>query len=116
MSQLERLSKIVDLKKIDSVKKPISKANGLPNECYTSDDYIKYERDTVLSNNWTVIGSASSIPEVGDVKPYEYLIASIDKFYNQNELLDLLNKNNFSNTEFRNLSNGISAIHSGWKI
>ncbi|MDC0513664.1 bifunctional demethylmenaquinone methyltransferase/2-methoxy-6-polyprenyl-1,4-benzoquinol methylase UbiE [Pelagibacteraceae bacterium] len=53
---------------------------------------------------------------VGDVKPYEYLIASIDKFYNQNELLDLLNKNNFSNTEFRNLSNGISAIHSGWKI
>ena len=53
---------------------------------------------------------------VGDVKPYEYLIASIDKFYNQNELLDLLNKNNFSNAEFRNLSNGISAIHSGWKI
>ena len=53
---------------------------------------------------------------VGDVKPYEYLIASIDKFYNQNELLDLLNQNNFSNTEFRNLSNGISAIHSGWKI
>ena len=73
MSQLERLSKIVDLKKIDSVKKPISKANGLPNECYTSDDYIKYERDTVLSNNWTVIGSASSIPEVGDVKPYSLL-------------------------------------------
>jgi len=53
---------------------------------------------------------------VGDVKPYEYLIASIDKFYNQNELLDLLNKNNFSNVEFRNLSSGISAIHSGWKI
>jgi choline monooxygenase len=73
MSQLERLSKIVDLKKIDAVKKPISKANGLPNECYTSDDYIKYERDTVLSNNWTVIGSASSIPEVGDVKPYSLL-------------------------------------------
>jgi len=53
---------------------------------------------------------------VGDVKPYEYLIASIDKFYNQNELLDLLKKNKFSNIEFRNLSNGISAIHSGWKI
>jgi ubiquinone/menaquinone biosynthesis C-methylase UbiE len=27
-----------------------------------------------------------------------------------------LEKNKFSNVEFRNLSNGISAIHSGWKI
>ena len=34
----------------------------------------------------------------------------------QNELVRLLEKNKFSNIEFRNLSNGISAIHSGWKI
>jgi len=53
---------------------------------------------------------------VGSKEPYEYLISSIDKFFNQNELVDLLKKNRFSNVEFRNLSNGISAIHSGWKI
>jgi len=53
---------------------------------------------------------------VGSEKPYEYLIDSIDKFYSQNELVDLLEKNKFLNVEFRNLSNGISAIHSGWKI
>ena len=53
---------------------------------------------------------------VGSEEPYEYLIGSIDKFYNQNELVALLKKNRFSNVEFRNLSNGISAIHSGWKI
>jgi len=53
---------------------------------------------------------------VGSAEPYEYLISSIDKFSNQNELIDLLKKNNFSNIKFRNLSNGISAIHSGWKI
>jgi len=53
---------------------------------------------------------------VGSEEPYEYLIGSIDKFYNQNELAALLKKNRFSNVEFRNLSNGISAIHSGWKI
>ena len=53
---------------------------------------------------------------MGSEEPYEYLITSIDKFYNQNELVDLLEKNSFSNVEFRNLSNGISAIHSGWKI
>ena len=53
---------------------------------------------------------------VGSSKPYKYLINSIDTFYNQEQLLDLINKNGFSNVEYRNLSNGISAIHSGWKI
>jgi demethylmenaquinone methyltransferase / 2-methoxy-6-polyprenyl-1,4-benzoquinol methylase len=53
---------------------------------------------------------------VGSEEPYEYLVTSIDKFYDQNELVDLLEKNKFSSVEFRNLSNGVSAIHSGWKI
>ena len=53
---------------------------------------------------------------VGNSMPYEYLIGSIEKFYNQNELSKLIMNNGFSKVEFRNLSNGISAIHSGWKI
>ena len=53
---------------------------------------------------------------VGSSKPYDYLIKSIDIFYNQDELVSLMKKNGFSNVEYRNLSNGISAIHSGWKI
>ena len=53
---------------------------------------------------------------VGSSNPYEYLITSIDEFYNQYELVELLEKNKFSDVQFRNLSNGISAIHSGWKI
>ena len=53
---------------------------------------------------------------VGSEKPYKYLIDSIDKFYDQEKLVGLIEKNGFSNVEFRNVSNGISAIHSGWKI
>ena len=53
---------------------------------------------------------------VGSSKPYDYLIKSIDEFYTQDELANLIKKNGFSNVEYRNLSNGISAIHSGWKI
>ena len=52
----------------------------------------------------------------GSSMPYEYLIESIEKFYNQEELSKLMRNNGFSKVEFRNLSNGISAIHSGWKI
>jgi demethylmenaquinone methyltransferase/2-methoxy-6-polyprenyl-1,4-benzoquinol methylase len=53
---------------------------------------------------------------VGTSKPYEYLVKSIDQFYTQNQLIELMASNGFSNTEYRNLSNGVSAIHSGWKI
>ena len=53
---------------------------------------------------------------VGSSKPYEYLVDSIDAFYNQEQLLKLLIKNGFTNVEYRNLSSGISAIHSGWKV
>jgi len=53
---------------------------------------------------------------VGEKEPYEYLINSIKKFVNQNELIDLMKKNKFKNCTYRNLSGGIVAIHSGWKI
>ena len=52
----------------------------------------------------------------GSAGPYDYLIKSISKFYTQEELVSLTKKNGFSNVEYRNLSSGISAIHSGWKI
>ena len=53
---------------------------------------------------------------IGSDEPYKYLINSIESFFTQKELADLISKNGFSNVEYRNLSNGISAIHSGWKI
>ena len=33
---------------------------------------------------------------VGSSKPYEYLVKSIDQFYNQNELIKLMKNNGFS--------------------
>ncbi len=53
---------------------------------------------------------------VGDKKPYEYLIKSIEDFVNQEELIDLMKENNFKECKYRNLSGGIVSIHSGWKI
>ena len=64
---------------------------------------------------------SKTIPIMGKIilknsKPYEYLINSIDEFYSQEKLLELLNKQNFTNTSYKNLSAGIVAIHSAWKI
>jgi len=53
---------------------------------------------------------------VGERRPYEYLVKSIENFVNQDELIELMFKNNFSECKYRNLSGGIVSIHSGWKI
>jgi demethylmenaquinone methyltransferase/2-methoxy-6-polyprenyl-1,4-benzoquinol methylase len=53
---------------------------------------------------------------VGSSEPYEYLVKSINSFCTQEQLSELIIKNGFTNVEYRNLSSGISAIHSGWKI
>jgi len=53
---------------------------------------------------------------VGEKEPYNYLVQSIENFINQDELIELMKKNNFINCSYRNLTGGIVAIHSGWKI
>ena len=53
---------------------------------------------------------------VGEKEPYEYLVKSIEQFINQEELIDLMKKHRFQKCSYRNFSNGIVSIHSGWKI
>ena len=64
---------------------------------------------------------SKSIPILGKIvmgksEPYSYLVNSIDKFYNQKELLKKIKEQDFINASFKNLSGGIAAIHSAWKI
>jgi len=64
---------------------------------------------------------SKSIPYIGKyvtgkLEPYKYLVDSIDEFYDQKKLSDIFKKNGFDKIEYRNLSGGIAAIHSGWKI
>ena len=61
------------------------------------------------------------IPKIGKIivgksEPYEYLVESIDKFINQNQLIELMKKNGFENCKYRDLTGGVVSIHSGWKI
>jgi len=65
------LSEVLDIKKLKNVDKPIEKANGLPNECYTNSNYLLHEKEKIFFNKWTVVGVGSSIPKTGDAKPYD---------------------------------------------
>ena len=64
---------------------------------------------------------SKSIPTIGKLvvgksEPYEYLINSIEKFYSQEEFFEQIKQQNFINISYRNLSGGIVAIHSAWKV
>ena len=53
---------------------------------------------------------------VGDRKPYEYLVKSIDQFLNQDELKKIMEDYKFIDCDYIDLNGGVVAIHSGWKI
>ncbi len=65
--------------------------------------------------------SYNVIPRMGklianDRDSYQYLIESIRKFPNQETFLSMVRQAGFENANYRNLSLGIAALHSGWKI
>ena len=52
----------------------------------------------------------------GDAQPYEYLVESIRKFPNQETFAGMIQKAGFERVSYRNLTGGVAAMHSGWKI
>jgi demethylmenaquinone methyltransferase/2-methoxy-6-polyprenyl-1,4-benzoquinol methylase len=53
---------------------------------------------------------------VGDPEPYRYLVESIRRFPNQARFAAMIERAGFARVAVRNLSGGIAALHSGWKI
>lgn len=65
--------------------------------------------------------SFNVIPVMGQIvandrDSYQYLVESIRKFPNQDSFADMIRAAGFGLVSYRNLSMGIAALHSGWKI
>ncbi len=65
--------------------------------------------------------SFNVIPRMGqlianDRDSYQYLVESIRNFPDQDTFLQMVCQAGFGNAKYRNLSMGIAALHSGWKI
>ncbi len=52
----------------------------------------------------------------GAAEPYQYLVESIRKFPNQDAFAAMVRQAGFDRVGHRNLTGGIAAMHSGWKI
>lgn len=65
--------------------------------------------------------SFNVIPEMGkliadDRESYQYLVESIRKFPDQDTFAQMIKDAGFGQVKYRNLSMGIAALHSGWKL
>ncbi len=52
----------------------------------------------------------------GAAEPYQYLVESIRKFPKQDAFAEMIRTAGFARVSYRNLTGGIAAMHSGWKI
>jgi demethylmenaquinone methyltransferase/2-methoxy-6-polyprenyl-1,4-benzoquinol methylase len=52
----------------------------------------------------------------GSSEPYRYLVESIRKFPPQERFAAMIRQAGFGRVSYRNLTGGIAAIHSGWRI
>ena len=65
--------------------------------------------------------SFNVIPKIGEIvagdkDSYQYLVESIRKFPDQVSFANMMTSAGFENVKFRNLTFGVAALHSGWKI
>lgn len=66
-------------------------------------------------HSFEVIPSLGAIA-AGAAEPYRYLVESIRKFPNQQAFASMISAAGFAQVDYRNLTGGVAAIHSGWRI
>lgn len=77
--------------------------------------------DTPIFDQLYALYSFKVIPRVGklvanDMDSYQYLVESIRKFPPRDIFEEMLKNAGFSNTSYRSMSQGIVALHSGWRV
>ena len=65
--------------------------------------------------SFTVIPAVGKMV-TGDGHPYRYLVESIRTFPKQEAFKDMMTAAGFARASYRNLTGGVVAIHSGWRI
>jgi len=108
------------IRNVDNIKLAIKEAYRVlkPGGRFLCLEFSKVENNLLNKFYQTY---SKSIPKIGKLvigksEPYEYLITSINKFYNQKEFKEKIIEQKFENVSYRNLSGGIVAIHSAWKV
>ncbi|MEO1309230.1 MAG: class I SAM-dependent methyltransferase, partial [Pseudomonadota bacterium] len=69
--------------------------------------YDRYSFNVILTMGQVV---------TGDRESYQYLVESIRKFPDQDNFAAMVRQAGFGQVRYRNLTMGVAALHSGWKL
>ncbi len=75
-------------------------------------DLMQWAYDRYSFNVIPVMGQVVA----GDRDSYQYLVESIRKFPDQDTFAQMIRTAGFGQVKYRNLTMGIAALHSGWKL
>lgn len=109
------------IRNVSSVDQCLSEAYRVlrPGGRFLCLEFSKIEQD--LLKKFYQFYSFNIIPMIGKhfakaEYAYKYLVESIKLFYDQEDFKTMIQRSGFSNVTYRNLTLGVSAIHSGYKL
>ena len=67
----EMVDRVLDESAVARFRTATGDGSGLPNECYTSPEWLKAENERIFARTWMLAGFCHDVPEPGDVSPVE---------------------------------------------
>ena len=67
----EMVDRVLDESAMARFRSATGDGSGLPNECYTSSEWLKAENEKIFARTWMLAGFCHDVPEPGDVSPVE---------------------------------------------
>ncbi len=67
----ELAHRILDESAVARFRSATGDGSGLPNECYTSPEWLKAENERIFARTWMLAGFCHDVPQPGDVSPVE---------------------------------------------
>ncbi len=120
-NQVDRVTIAFGLRNVTDRMKALKEARRILKPggrfCCLEFSHVQQPQLSKLYDLWSFEG----LPRIGriiagDEDAYRYLAESIRTFPDQQELMNMMAEAGFAQIRYRNLSQGIAAIHSGWKL
>ena len=111
--------KRIPLKTLEQVQKPISEAQGLPNEVYSDPHYFNFERDHIFAKTWVALTYSSDCSSLSYAVPIEFMGLPLMIFRDADGELKVFHnvcshRGMIVLAEARTLKKSISCPYHGW--
>ena len=71
MKESALFCRVVNAATLESLNQDLEQARGLPNEAFTSEEFLQLEQEHLFARCWLFAGRLSAVPNAGDLLPIE---------------------------------------------